>query len=417
MTGPSGSSTPHTYIVRATFTMTIDNSITVLRESQEIDVYVTNPCLETTIPAITVNDMTSALLGAVRTQTFVALTDTVDSAFELPDGFDTDKCGLKTYSVRYVSDQSEFDFAFLTLSDDGSSSPDVITLTLDPETAIVADSYDVYLKVEMVDYPSISVEIPFTVTINACQPIISAPTLNTLVYAVNGAADTATFDAYQDLADCGYTFEYTATFIPETAPEPVLPDPIGDFVTFNDATRTFSVYTTDSADEGYYRIQITATLVDDPSVTFDDSLEFFIFVGTPDCTPDTVLMNASPSDDDYIFDSGKVTYVFDYSQDLSYCQLDVVFTVTKDGSTYDYDPQLLVFNENSGVLSVEADSNSYFDLDQETLTITVSIESTGSTSSPNTASASFDLTFLSPCWQATYTAPNFVTTVYSWDLY
>lgn len=175
----------------------------------------------------------------------------------------------------------------------------------------------------MADFPSISSDFDFTITVEQCVPWLVVPDyVVPIQYSVNNAAETYTItsdDVYDD-NECGFTATYTALYWPDNVAGIALSAPLSF------STDTLSVYTTDSNDEEIYNIEFTVTLDDDAATA--ETFEIYVYVGAADCSTDTVSWSVSSESHSYTLDAGEYVTTAVLTNDLEYCPIEYTHTVT-----------------------------------------------------------------------------------------
>lgn len=100
----------------------------------------------------------------------------------------------------------------------------------------------------------VSKTVTFTVTIvNGCGSVTITPiTIPSLTYTVGNSIETYTFTTWYEASGVCGLFTYSSTYTSGLS--------LGSFITFISTTRTYSIYSADITQAGFYNIQTRGTL-------------------------------------------------------------------------------------------------------------------------------------------------------------
>ena len=237
-------------------------------------------------------------------------TDWASTTYGNQDGFTL--CGGHTYGLQTS-------YAWYTLTQDSTARTmtGVIDATLTSEINYVGFTdatrntcWNVQVDGSITAFPQITLSDPFLACIEECKPTafsMNTATTTAFTYTVSDPAATYTIPTWTQTPACGYAIVYTAE-LEKTAKDSSswVSEPTFSYtsinsvfavsgVTFDAATNTVQISTTDRATSGTYNVKITATLQE---TKYNDALninsEVFTLTILDECTT-TVLNNVSPA--------------------------------------------------------------------------------------------------------------------------
>ena len=160
---------------------------------------------------------------------------------------------------------------------------DVTTHTI----SVVVDSANYSGSVNDVTYT-------FQITVQHCVvSVMTIPAISNQAYIINSGANTLNFSAatWSSLA-CNYAVTHTATYVLNAAP---IAEP--GWLTFSEASRSFSINTTSQLDAGVYTITVTASIPQpsEASGVKTVSTSFDLNVTTNDCNLTSFIPRVIPN--------------------------------------------------------------------------------------------------------------------------
>lgn len=289
----------HEYVVKAC--VQVEGVLANCQTSATAAILVSDPCARTMpMPHAISTTMTAGLFETssidLRSEFPVwPFTDTIDMnpAYSAPD---SGKCGLIKYVVL-----DEFGDPSAFVEYDGARE---IVMRPTEGNPARPGSHDVVFRAYVDDYPDNYVDVPFSVTVTACEPTIdSSNVVIPDVYHAWGAdtqtlATTAAFEQYTFSPACALSFEFKAIQIlpnGNTAPLPAAvkfnPDLTFSIEKCGPATFATDPTCQDEWLETTYRIVVLAKLNSLDQAT-DGSVEFLVTIGN-DCGSDSIeFLNA-----------------------------------------------------------------------------------------------------------------------------
>jgi len=199
--------------------------------------------------------------------------------------------------------------------------------------------------------------------------------------------------------------------------DPLVTSALPAYITHDPDNKKISVYTATQDHDGDYIIRVIATLNDGPE-TKNIDYEYTLTI-VSGCPGDVVSLQTAFPDTLYYFGTTTPNNQLDvgsgFTQTDTGCPLTYALVQDGWGGAGDYNADIISgFDVVTGVITVFTTNEAVYDKTSHTFTVTV----TSTTSNPvSTVSDTFDLEIKSQCWDVVLTAPSFISTSETFELF
>ena len=263
------------------YTMKVAEAITI-KSSQSFTITVQDPCETTELDDFSINDVLISLLGEVEIRPLpMSVPDSASKTYGNQDG--TTFCGERIYTIDQLISYSEF----ITVNEVSGQ------MEFQSSQTDTVGQYTVQISTELTDYPAVTKIATFVVTVNPCQisSFTGSASIDNQDYLLGSETETTFALNFIQVNACGYPEELTFIDLP-------------DFMTFNEATRDFSIFTDDLNDAAaQYSVTVRNeievpkdyTYAESEIVTADVTLTVNVIAGCDSSSfKDWILLDESP---------------------------------------------------------------------------------------------------------------------------